>query len=236
VGGIVRLWGVRQQVRSPPPYARDVEHGAALALAVADDDRSALVPADDLDNRHASDTIAQSVCLAIVRGRLAIGRKDWSKALEILQAATPYESGSRSSSTTRESWVTTPLALWPGSTWHVPMPGSTTLPRPRRTIRGSWRVEECERMCLSGIRLRGIPEVEVRRGHESESSRSPRRHPSWPSCVPQAQSRRFQSFERTGASASWIDYRVLSAGRQSRRQRSGASLLGSSQRSLLTRT
>ncbi len=74
-------------------HSRYVVYGAALALAVAGDTRQAQAVADELDKGYPSDTIVQYICLPAIRGRLAIGRKDYVKALEILQAAVPYELG-----------------------------------------------------------------------------------------------------------------------------------------------
>jgi serine/threonine protein kinase/tetratricopeptide (TPR) repeat protein len=73
--------------------ARDLEYGAALALAEAGDTRRAEALADDLAKRYQSDTIVQFICLPAIRGRVAIDRKDYTKAIEILQVAGPYELG-----------------------------------------------------------------------------------------------------------------------------------------------
>jgi len=74
-------------------HAKDLEYGAALALANAGHARGAQALTDDLDKRYLSDTVVQFICLPAMRGRLAIDRKKYSKALEILQATASYELG-----------------------------------------------------------------------------------------------------------------------------------------------
>ena len=73
---------------------RDVQFGAALATSFAGDAARAQVLADELAKRFPEDTIVQFNYLPTIRGRLALGRNDSSKAVEALQVAAPYELGS----------------------------------------------------------------------------------------------------------------------------------------------
>jgi serine/threonine protein kinase/Flp pilus assembly protein TadD len=73
---------------------RDVQYGAALALAFAADTSRAQVLADDLNKRFPEDTIVQFNYLPTIRAQLALDRNDSPKAIEILQPAAPYELGS----------------------------------------------------------------------------------------------------------------------------------------------
>src|SRR4029077_6855764 len=72
---------------------RDVQFGAALALALAGDATRSQTLADDLAKRFPEDTIVQFNYLPTVRAQLALERNDTSRAIEALQAATPYELG-----------------------------------------------------------------------------------------------------------------------------------------------
>jgi len=78
---------------------RDVQYGAALALALAGDAVRAQALADDLAERFPEDTIVQFNYLPTIHAQLALERDDSSKALEALQAAAPYELGSPGSAT-----------------------------------------------------------------------------------------------------------------------------------------
>jgi hypothetical protein len=81
---------------------RDVQHGAALTLALAGDVARAQALADDLAKRFPEDTIVQFNYLPTIHAQLALTRNDHakssgagsSKAIEALQAASPYELGS----------------------------------------------------------------------------------------------------------------------------------------------
>jgi DNA-binding winged helix-turn-helix (wHTH) protein/tetratricopeptide (TPR) repeat protein len=64
---------------------------AALALALAGDAVRSGALADDLGNRFPENTLVQSYYLPTIRAQLALSRKDPSRAIEILQTATPYE-------------------------------------------------------------------------------------------------------------------------------------------------
>ena len=74
-------------------HARDVKYGAGLALAAAGAVAGAQRLADDLAKRFPTDTIVQYLCVPLIRGRLAIGRKDYAQAIEILQPSERYELG-----------------------------------------------------------------------------------------------------------------------------------------------
>jgi eukaryotic-like serine/threonine-protein kinase len=72
---------------------RDVQNRAALALALAGDAGRAQALADDLGKRFPEDTIVQFHVLPTLYAQLALTRTDASKAIEVLQAASPYELG-----------------------------------------------------------------------------------------------------------------------------------------------
>jgi eukaryotic-like serine/threonine-protein kinase len=72
---------------------RDVEYGAALALAYAGDDKGAKALTDDLGKRFPEDTMVQFNYLPTLRAKLAVSKGNVSDALESLRAATPYELG-----------------------------------------------------------------------------------------------------------------------------------------------
>ena len=72
---------------------REVEYGVALALAVAGDSVAAQKLVDDLARRFPEDTSVQFSYLPVLRGRLALNRGEASRAIDALQAASPYELG-----------------------------------------------------------------------------------------------------------------------------------------------
>jgi eukaryotic-like serine/threonine-protein kinase len=72
---------------------RDVQYGAALALALAGDMSRASVLAEDLDKRFPEDTLIQFNYLPTTRAQLALIRKDYSSAIDTLQTAASYELG-----------------------------------------------------------------------------------------------------------------------------------------------
>jgi eukaryotic-like serine/threonine-protein kinase len=78
---------------------RDVQYGAALALAYAGDDKRAQSLTDDLGKRFPEDTIVQLNYLPTLRAKLAVSRGNASEALESLRTASPYELGMTTSST-----------------------------------------------------------------------------------------------------------------------------------------
>jgi serine/threonine protein kinase len=73
---------------------RDVQYGAMLAVALAGDAARAQVLADNLGERFPEDTIVQLNYLPTLHAQLALSRNDTAKAIEVLQAAGPYELGS----------------------------------------------------------------------------------------------------------------------------------------------
>ena len=72
---------------------REVEYGAAFALALAGDSTASQALANDLGTRFPEDTSVRFSYLPSLRARLALNRGDSSQAIELLQAATPYELG-----------------------------------------------------------------------------------------------------------------------------------------------
>ena len=77
---------------------RDAEYRAALALAKAGDTTRATSLADDLASRFPEDTTVQFVYLPTLRAQLSLNRGAAAKALELSQAASPYELGVPSTS------------------------------------------------------------------------------------------------------------------------------------------
>jgi len=77
---------------------REVEYGAALALALSGDSALAQAVAENLERRFPEDTLIRFSYLPTLRARLALNHGDASKALELLQAAVPYELGAPRSS------------------------------------------------------------------------------------------------------------------------------------------
>ena len=72
---------------------RDVQYGAASALALTGDVVRAQALTDDLGKRFPEVTIVRFNYLPTLEAQLALSRNDASKALETLQAAAPYELG-----------------------------------------------------------------------------------------------------------------------------------------------
>jgi len=91
------LFGNPAEARGRAADALDSSNGpavqflAALALAFAGDSVRAGTLADDLGNRFPEHTIVQSYYVPTIRAQLALSRNDPSRAIEILQAASPYE-------------------------------------------------------------------------------------------------------------------------------------------------
>ena len=77
---------------------RDVQYGAALALAYAGDNGRAQVLTDDLSKRFREDTIVQFNYLPTLGAKLAVSRGNAPEAIESLRSATPYELGLTTSS------------------------------------------------------------------------------------------------------------------------------------------
>jgi tetratricopeptide (TPR) repeat protein/predicted Ser/Thr protein kinase len=72
---------------------RDVEYGAAFALALSGDSSHAQELASDLEKRFPEDTSVRSSYLPALRGVLALNRGDARNAIELLRAAAAYELG-----------------------------------------------------------------------------------------------------------------------------------------------
>jgi tetratricopeptide (TPR) repeat protein len=77
---------------------REVEYGAAFALALSGDSARSEAIANDLEERFPEDTSIQFSYLPTLRARLALNRGNHSKALEALQAAVANELGTPRSS------------------------------------------------------------------------------------------------------------------------------------------
>lgn len=77
---------------------RETEYGAGLALAISRDSRQAREIADDLETRFPEDSTVRFSYLPTVRAVLALDGGGASKAIEVLQAAGPYEVGTPRSS------------------------------------------------------------------------------------------------------------------------------------------
>ena len=73
---------------------REVEFGAALALALSGEDGRAQPLVDDLERRFPEDTVVRFSYLPVLRARAVLNRGDAAKAIELLQSAVPYELGS----------------------------------------------------------------------------------------------------------------------------------------------
>jgi eukaryotic-like serine/threonine-protein kinase len=78
---------------------RDVQYGAALALAYAGEGGRAQALTDDLGKRFPEDTIVQFNYLPTLRAKVAVSRGNAPAAIESLRTATPYELGQTTSST-----------------------------------------------------------------------------------------------------------------------------------------
>ena len=74
---------------------RDVEYGAAFALALSGDSSRSETLADDLSRRFPEDTIVRFTYLPTLRALLALNRKKPPNAIKLLQTAIPYERGAQ---------------------------------------------------------------------------------------------------------------------------------------------
>jgi serine/threonine protein kinase/tetratricopeptide (TPR) repeat protein len=72
---------------------RDVEYGAAFALALAGDLPRSQALAGDLEKRFPEDTSVQFSYLPALRGLFTLSQHDPRKAIEILQVAAPHDLG-----------------------------------------------------------------------------------------------------------------------------------------------
>jgi eukaryotic-like serine/threonine-protein kinase len=77
---------------------REVEYGAGLALAISGDSSLSSTLAEDLEKRFPEDTSVRFSYLPALRAMLALNQGKSTQALELLQAAAPYELGSHRSS------------------------------------------------------------------------------------------------------------------------------------------
>jgi DNA-binding winged helix-turn-helix (wHTH) protein/tetratricopeptide (TPR) repeat protein len=73
--------------------SRDVEYGAAFALALSGDSFRSQTVIDDLSKRFSEDTVVQFTYLSTLRALLALNRGQPANAVEMLQTATAYEGG-----------------------------------------------------------------------------------------------------------------------------------------------
>jgi len=91
------LFGVRAEAQTHAAAAlsfyrsRDADYGPALALALLNDSEEAHKIEADLEKRHPDYTCAKFSYVPVLRGLQALNHGDPVKALEITQAAAPYE-------------------------------------------------------------------------------------------------------------------------------------------------
>jgi eukaryotic-like serine/threonine-protein kinase len=78
--------------------SRDVQYGAAVALALSGDTRRAENLANELEKRLPEDTSVRFTYIPVLHALFALNRSEASKALELLQVAVPYELGTPESS------------------------------------------------------------------------------------------------------------------------------------------
>jgi tetratricopeptide (TPR) repeat protein len=71
--------------------SRDVEYGASFALALTGDIAEAQAMANDLEKRFPEDTSVRYTYLPVIRGLAAISRGEPAKAVELLEAAAPFD-------------------------------------------------------------------------------------------------------------------------------------------------
>ena len=77
---------------------REVEYGAAFALAISGESFQSQTLANDLERRFPEDTSVRFSYMPALRGLLALNHGEPAKAIELLQAAVPYELGAPRSS------------------------------------------------------------------------------------------------------------------------------------------
>jgi DNA-binding winged helix-turn-helix (wHTH) protein/tetratricopeptide (TPR) repeat protein len=73
--------------------SRDVEYGAAFALALSGDSSRSQTLADDLSGRFPENMIVRFTYWPTLRALLALNRSQSANAVELLQTAIPYEGG-----------------------------------------------------------------------------------------------------------------------------------------------
>lgn len=79
---------------------REVNYGAALALALSDDSTKAEKLANDLEKSYPEDTSVMFSYLPVIRAAVAMHHGEPLKAIDELQVSVPYETGSPRSSQT----------------------------------------------------------------------------------------------------------------------------------------
>ena len=72
---------------------RDLEYGAALALALSGESSRSQTLATDLERRFAEDTEVRFTYVPAIHAQLALNRHEPAKAIELLKAAAPYDLG-----------------------------------------------------------------------------------------------------------------------------------------------
>ncbi|WP_433972297.1 hypothetical protein [Tunturiibacter lichenicola] len=77
---------------------REVQYGAAFALALVGDYARSTALADDLEDRFREDTSVRFSYLPVIRATVALKQSDPLKAIELLQISAPYDSGTQRSS------------------------------------------------------------------------------------------------------------------------------------------
>jgi tetratricopeptide (TPR) repeat protein len=73
--------------------SRDVEYGAAFALALSGDSSRSQTLIDDISRRFPEGTIVRFTYLPTLRALLALNRSQPANAVELLQTTIPYEGG-----------------------------------------------------------------------------------------------------------------------------------------------
>jgi eukaryotic-like serine/threonine-protein kinase len=73
---------------------REVEYGAAFALALAADSSQSQKLADDLEKRFPEDTAVNFSYLPVLHALLALNHKEPARAIELLEISSPHELGS----------------------------------------------------------------------------------------------------------------------------------------------
>ena len=72
---------------------RDLEYGAALALALSGESSRSEALATDLERRFPDDTEARFTYVPAIRAQLALNHHEPARAIELLKAAAPYDFG-----------------------------------------------------------------------------------------------------------------------------------------------
>jgi len=74
-------------------HARDVEYGAAFALALSGDVAGSRRLANDLGQRFPEDTFVKFTYLPVLNALAALDHSGYANAIELLEASIPYERG-----------------------------------------------------------------------------------------------------------------------------------------------